>query len=79
MTRTPGPEPYGRLAPSLGPNDPRNRRNAQANLSPDLVYAKPLEISGKQRVSISLGDHLKLDGSGKLTVDVSSLKTALGL
>ncbi|RMF59234.1 MAG: hypothetical protein D6746_08475 [Bacteroidetes bacterium] len=59
--------------------DPRTRRNPAAGLSPDLVFDHPLQINSKQRVSVGIGEYLKLDGSGRLTVDVEALRTELGL
>ena len=79
MSRTPGAQPFGQTSQTLGANDPRNRRNAQAQLAPNLHYEKPLRINQNQRVSIETGAYLTLDGNGKLTVDVASLRAALGL
>lgn len=44
-----------RVSKGMGAADPRTHRNQQATIAPEMQLANPLQIDGKQRLSIRAG------------------------
>lgn len=52
MSNRPGRALFGRKSMAMGSNDPRERRNAQAESAPNINVARPLIIDNNQRITL---------------------------